>query len=909
MVQKIDDSDSIQTTLWHSKNVDETLDLLHTSNDGLSESEVENRIKKYGKNELTVEEQLSPFLLFISQFKSLLIVILIAAAVISYSIGEIVEAIAIIIIVILAGVLGFIQEFRAGKAIESLKKMAAPLAHVKRGGEEKEITSSEIVPGDLIILKTGDKIPADARIIESSNLKIEEASLTGESLAVEKITYQLDSENVPLGDRKNMVYMGTAVSYGRGKAVVVSTGMKTEFGKIAGLLQSTENRKTPIQINLDQLGKKLGIFSIILAASMSALGVLRGHDIFHMFVWGVAVAVAVIPEALPAVVTISLALGVRRMVKRRALIRKLPAVETLGATNIICSDKTGTLTQDQMTIRKIFTNQKLFEVTGSGYNPKGEFKFENNNVNPFEEHSLMMLLRGGSLCNDTRLKNNEDGWEIIGDPTEGAIIVALNKTGEDWEKLRNDNNRFYEIPFSSETKKMTTVHNYGNEILSFSKGAPEVILDRCTHLMNSGGDAPLTAELRKSILDAAYGMGESALRVLAVSYKKLNSEKVNDELAEQDHVFLGLVGMIDPPRLEVKDAIKLCDTAGIKPIMITGDHKVTAVAVAKELGIMRNGGAISGTELEKLSDEEFEKAVDTTEVYARISPSHKLKIVDALMRKGHIVAMTGDGVNDAPSLKKADIGVAMGITGTDVSKEAADMILTDDNFASIVSAVEEGRSIFENIRKYLVFLLSGNMGTVFALIATLLLALPIPLYAVQILFINFIMDGLIAIALGVEPPEPGIMNKPPRKVGEGILNKVALFYIGGVGAWIAVITLAVFIWALNYGGYTEDEAITLFFATLIAARLFNGYNCRSLEQSTFKLSLMSNKAILLGALSSVFMTLAVIYFEPLNKPFKTVPIDLFKWAIVFVASLSVLIMVEITKYFIRKGKLDFLKMN
>jgi Ca2+-transporting ATPase len=908
MAKNIGSTNPIEDIIWHSKNVDETFSILETTPKGLTKSEVDERLEKYGKNELIAEDQLSPILLFIGQFKSLLIIILVLAAIISYSIGEIVEAIAIIIIVILAGVLGFIQEYRAGKAIESLKKMAAPLAHVKRDGEDKEIASSDLVPGDIIVLKTGDKIPADARIIESSNLRIEEASLTGESLAVEKSIEKLAAADVTLGDRKNMVYMGTAISYGRGKAVVVHTGMKTEFGKIAGLLQSTENRKTPIQINLDQLGKKLGIFSILLAASMGLLGVLRGYDLFHMFVWGVAVAVAVIPEALPAVVTISLALGVRRMVKRRALIRKLPAVETLGATDIICSDKTGTLTQDQMTIRKIYTDEKLFDLSGSGYNPSGEFLIDSVKTVPLENQSLMMLLRGGSLCNDTKLKNDGNVWEILGDPTEGAIIVALNKTGEDWETLRTKYKRLYEIPFSSETKKMTTVHQFETEKLAFSKGAPEIILDKCTMILQNDKRVQLTEEIRKTVLSKAYAMGEAALRVLAVSFKSIDGDQINDSIAEDEHIFLGLVGMIDPPRNEVKAAIKICDAAGIKPIMITGDHKVTAVAVAKELGIMRSGNALSGPELEKLSDEEFEKAVDNTEVYARISPAHKLKIVDALMKKGHIVAMTGDGVNDAPSLKKADIGVAMGITGTDVSKEAADMILTDDNFASIVSAVEEGRSIFENIRKYLVFLLSGNMGTVFALIATLLIGLPIPLYAVQILFINFIMDGLIAIALGVEPPEPGIMNKPPRKVGEGILNKVALMYIGGVGAWISVVTLGVFIWALNYG-YSESEAITLFFATLIAARLFNGYNCRSLEQSTFKLSLFSNKAILLGSLFSIAMTFAVIYLPVLNIPFKTVPLDLFKWIIVFAASFSVLLLVEATKFFIRKGKLNFLRVS
>lgn len=899
MAKNIDVSNQVPEVLWFTKSVTETFSILNSSTKGLSPAEAEKRIVKYGTNELIAEDKESALKLFISQFKSLLIIILILAAVTSYAIGEVVEAIAIIIIVVLAGVLGFIQEYQAGKAIEALKKMAAPLAHVKRNGEDYEIASSQIVPGDVIVLKTGDKVPADARLIEVNNLKIEEASLTGESLPVEKIIMDIHSENLPLGDRKNMVYMGTAVAYGRAMAVVVSTGMQSEFGKIAGMLQTTENRKTPLQLNLDQLGKKLGIFSIAIAVAMSLIGVLRNYDIMHMFVWGVAIAVAVIPEALPAVVTISLALGVRRMVKRRALIRKLSAVETLGATNIICSDKTGTLTQDQMTIRKIFVDNAVIEVTGAGYNPKGDFIKNGNKIDPNENFALILLLQGGSLCNDTNLKFEDGAWRILGDPTEGAIVVAVQKTGHSWESLRAKHKRIFEIPFSSETKKMITVHEFEDGNLVFAKGAPEMIIENCSQIFLNNETIEFTENLREEVLTHAQKMGEDALRVLAVSYKRIDELKITEQLISDEHIFIGLVGMIDPPRPEAKEAIKICDTAGIKPIMITGDHKVTAVAVARELGILRSGNALSGVELEKLSDIEFENAVDNTEVYARISPAHKLKIVDALMNKGNIVAMTGDGVNDAPSLKKADIGIAMGITGTDVSKEASDMILTDDNFASIVAAVEEGRSIFENIRKYLVFLLSGNMGTVFALMAALLLMLPIPLYAVQILFINFIMDGIIAIALGVEPPEPGIMNKKPRKVDEGILTKTSLVFIGSVGMWISLITLGVFVWALE-AGYSEKEAISLFFVTLIGARLFNGYNCRSLEQSVFRISFFTNKALLLGALLSILMTVSVIYIDIFHIPFKTVPLDYFKWIIVLIASSTVMIFVETLKIFIRR---------
>lgn len=898
---------------WYHLSVEDTYKQIGSRETGLSSAEALNNLEKFGPNALKAEEKEPAWLLLIKQFTSLLIIILFAAAVIAALMGDVVEAIAIIVIVILAGVTGFIQEYQAGKAIESLKKMAAPQAHVVRDGVEKVVNSEDLVPGDVIILKTGDRIPADSRLIEAQNLRIEEASLTGESLAVEKHTKPIIELEVPLGDRKNMVYMGTSISYGRGKAVVTDTGMQTEFGKIASLLSNTENRKTPLQQNLDELGKKIGIFSIILAAAMSLLGVYQGHTLVEMFVWGVAVAVAVIPEALPAVVTISLALGVRRMVKRKSLIRKLPAVETLGAINIICSDKTGTLTQDEMTIRKIYCADEIFDLTGVGYNPTGTFLIDGKEIDPSQKSDLMNLLRYGSLCNDTKLVNGEEGWDVLGDPTEGGIVVAAEKAGIKVEDLRTSTKRIHEIPFSSETKRMTTVHEFGSERKAISKGAVEVILDSCTHYTVNGNEIELTADKRNEILNAAISFGEGALRVLGVATKKVinaaddySGADLGSSLKdiESEMSFAGIVGMIDPPRLEVKAAIETCFHAGIKPIMITGDHKITAVAVAKELGIMRGGRAISGTELEKMSDTEFELSVDKTEVYARISPSHKLKIVESLMKRGNIVAMTGDGVNDAPSLKKADIGVAMGITGTDVSKEAADMILTDDNFASIVNAVEEGRSIFENIRKYLVYLLSGNMGTVFAMIITLLASLPLPLFAVQILFINFIMDGLIAIALGVEPPEPGIMDKRPRKVNEGILNKSALWFIGIVGFWISLVTTAVFVWGLNDmslypEGTSEDvivsTSVTMFFLSLIFARLFNGYNCRSLYQSSFKMKTFSNKALFLATGVALLMSIAAVLIEPLHAVFKVTYLTGIEWVVIVAAGASTLVFGEIWK--------------
>ncbi len=885
---------------WHRADIESVLRNANSTAGGLSTLEARERLARYGPNELQEERGVSPLTLFLGQFKSLLVLILIAAGVISAGMGEVVEAVAIFVIVVLAGVLGFLQEYHAGKAIASLRKMASPNATVLRDGIETIIPSRELVPGDIILLKSGDRIPVDARVLQVMTLKVDEAPLTGESIPVEKNSAAIPAQDAPLGDRRNMLYMGTLVTYGRGRAVVVETGMQTEFGKIADMLRTTESRKTPLQTGLDRLGKLIGIFAIALAAVISLFGVFRGYAAVEMFVWGVALAVAIIPEALPAVVTITLALGVRRMVKRRALIRKLPAVETLGATSVICSDKTGTLTEDQMTVRQIFVNGIIIDVEGAGYAPVGEFKIRGERIDIAANKHLNDLLMEAALCNDASLRHKEGNWEIIGDPTEGALIVLAAKAGVDRDALVRLFPRVYEIPFSSERKRMTTVHQFPDGLFAFSKGAPEMILAECSQVRKQGKDVQLDDEMRNEITNVAHTMGNNALRVLAFSMKRVVSANGLDDSIERDMVFLGLVGMMDPPRLEAKSAIEVCEKAGIRTIMITGDHKITAVAVARELGILKHGGVLTGSELEALSDGQLDNAVESMDVYARISPAHKLRIVSALQKKGHIAAMTGDGVNDAPALKRADIGVAMGITGTDVSKEAADMILTDDNFASIVAAVEEGRSIFENIRKYLIFLLSGNMGTVFAMVVALLANLPLPLAAVQILFINFIMDGLIAIALGVEPPEPGIMRKPPRNVREGILNRPALWYIGGAGALIAIITLAVFVWALE-AGYSATEAMTMFFVTLILARLFNGFNCRSLDDSVFRLGPFTNKQLIYSTIAALFLTMSVLYVDALRVAFNTVPLSPVQWMVAFAASSVVLIIVELWKHIHRIG--------
>ncbi len=884
---------------WYSQKIDDIINHFNSSYNGLDETNISTLQKKFGYNEIINEKKESIIQLLLEQFKSLLIIILIIASIVSLFIGQPVEAIAIIVIVILAGILGFVQEYRASKAIESLQQMAAPHATVIRNGKENVIYARELVPGDIVILNTGDKVPADCRIIEAFNLKTDEAALTGESTACEKNNAELPDTNVTLGDQHNMVFMGTSVLYGRGKAIVVATGMNTEFGKIATLLQNTENRKTPLQINLNQLGKNIGIFALIIAFVMSFVGFLKGHEIVEMFIWGVAIAVAIIPEALPAVVTISIALGVRRMVKRKALIRKLPAVETLGATNVICSDKTGTLTKDEMTIRKIFTLGKVLDVTGAGYYPEGEYYLENEKISFSDTNKkLLEAISYGVLCTDARLVKEDEKYKVVGDPTEGAIIVAAKKAGIDVDKLKQDYVRVHEIPFASETKKMTTVHSLeNNKYLVICKGAPEILLPVCKYYETYNEAITLDDKIKENIEFTANEFAKHALRVLAVCYKIVDN--YTNEDIENNLIFLGMFGMIDPPRDEVKDAIRLCETAGIKPIMITGDHEITAVAVAKELNILKeNQKSISGLKLESLTEEEFEELVDDTVVYARISPSHKLKIVNALMKKGNVVAMTGDGVNDAPALKKADIGVAMGIKGTEVSREAADMILTDDNFASIVSAIEEGRGIFQNIKKYLVYLLGGNLGTVLALVISLLANLPIPLQAVQILFINFLMDGLIAISLGVEPAEDYLMNKKPRNVNEGILDKKTLYFIGIAGFIIGLVTIGTFVIAKN-NGFGDQKAETIFFISLIFARIFNGLACRSLENSVFSLSLLKNLPLVYSILTSLLFTILVVQIPILQKAFHNDSLLLNDWTFAIISGIIVLFTLELYKKIIR----------
>lgn len=882
---------------WHTVEVSDVLSDLKTQEKGLNTDEAARRLEEYGKNELAAEEKASLLSILASQFINVLIIVLLVSATISLILGKQVESISIFIIVILAAVLGTLQEFQAGKALEALRRMASPSATVIRDGETTEIPASDLVPGDIVVVNYGNKVPADIRIIESNNLQVEEAALTGESLAVEKMTAAIEGDNVPLGDRKNLLFMGTSISHGRGKGIVVGTGANTEFGKIASLLQNTKTEQTPLQKNLDKLGSQIGIIAIVVALALSTFSyIFNGGTILDAFIWAVALAVAIIPEALPAVVTIGLALGVKRMVKRQALIRKLPAVETLGAVNVICTDKTGTLTKDEMTIRKVFADSLVFDVDGSGYSPEGAVKHKGSKVTHVDNAILSKVLTYGILCSDAELKLTEEGWDVLGDPTEGAIVTAAKKAHIETIAVERNNPRVEEIPFSSDKKYMATAHKTDAGKLIVLKGAFEVILGKCSKVDTSAGAVTITSDIETNILKVTDEFASQALRVIAVAYSFVADDVALDESILKDLTLAGFVAMIDPPREEVKPAIATCKKAGIRTIMITGDHKATAFAIAKELKIAdRDSQVYSGVEVANMSQSELDRAVNEASVFARIAPEHKLRIVESLMNQGNVAAMTGDGVNDAPALKKANIGVAMGITGTDVSKEAADMILTDDNFVTIVSAVEEGRTIFENIKKFLIFLLSGNAGTVFALMLAFAFGLELPMTPVQILFINFIMDGLIAIAISLEPTEAGIMGRKPRKVAEGIISGKGLLRIMTLGVVIAIVTFGVYYFAHKVYGLGLVESQTLFFLTLIFARLFNSLNNRSLNASAFTMNPLTNKPLIVSSIIGMLVVWTTTAVPVLQTAFGNTYINLQGWLVAAAAGAVVLIFGELFK--------------
>ena len=882
-------------TPWHMLTVEDSFERLKSTPSGLTNSEAARRLAEFGPNELQAAGRVSPWAILLEQFKNVLIIILLLATAFSAFLGHGVEAIAITVIVLFAVVLGFVQEYRAERAIEALRKMAAPEATVIREGRERSVPARELVPGDLILLATGDKVPADVRLIEAVNLQTVEAALTGESAPVEKHTRPLEDERLPTGDRKNMAYAGTAVTYGRGRAVVVATGMATEFGKIARMLEAVETSKTPLQENLDRVGHALARAAVVVVIIIVALGLFRGQPFIEMFIFGVALAVAVVPEALPAVVTISLALGVKRMVRRNALVRRLPAVETLGSTSVICSDKTGTLTRDEMTTRRLFVGGRLLEVSGTGYEPRGTFSMNGTAVEPNEPLSL--LLRAAALASDARLERNEAGdkWEVKGDPTEGALVVAAAKAGLGKAELDAQFPRVSEIPFTAETKRMTTLHETPDGITAYAKGAPEVIVQSCARQLTERGEEPLDDARRAEVLEVARRMAGEALRVLAVAYKR----DAAPEDAEQGMTLLGLVGMIDPPRPEAQAAVRECEEAGIKVIMITGDHPLTAKAVADELGLSKTGQVVTGAELEEMGDEELERAAGSVEVCARVSPAHKLRMVTALQKRGQVVAMTGDGVNDAPALKKADIGIAMGITGTDVSKEAAAMTLTDDNFASIVAAIEEGRGIFSNIKKYLMYLLSANVGEIGLMAGAALAGLPLPLSALQILYVNLATDGLPALALAVDPPEDDLMRRPPRDPRTGIFTRpvILLMLVGGL--WSTVVNLGLFIWALN-SGRSVQEATTMTFVSLVLIEFFKAYNFRSDRHSVLRRP-FANKWLNIAIVWELIMLGLILYVPLLERTFGTYGLSPRDWLLIVAAAFTLSPVLELAKWAERRG--------
>ncbi|MTI48183.1 MAG: calcium-transporting P-type ATPase, PMR1-type [Firmicutes bacterium] len=820
-------------------------------NTGLSLEEVEKRKNLHGLNKLKTQEGESLLKKFFNQFKDFMVIILIIAAIISGSLGEFKDSIIILIVVILNAILGLVQEDKAEKSLQALKNMTTPLAKVLRNNKITQIKSTEIVPGDIVILESGDYIPADGRLLDSSSLKVEESALTGESLPVNKNTEVLQGDNVPLGDRKNMVFSTSMVTHGRGKILVTDTGMKTEIGKIAELIGSQEKLKTPLQIKLEELGKWLGIIALSVCIIIFLIGYMQGRDPLEMFMLAVSLAVAAIPEGLPAIVTIVLSLGVQRMIKRNAIIRRLPAVETLGTASVICSDKTGTLTQNKMTVTKLYTYNDLKDV-------------EKINI---ENQSSNLAIKIGLLCNDSTINEEKGEKEAIGDPTEVALVVLAQKKGLFKKELERKLERVNEIPFDSERKLMTTIHKSESGYKVFTKGAPDVLLERCNRILDDNTVRDITDDDKKNILSINETMANKALRVLAMAYDDSDSSIDNptSENTENDLIFVGLSGMIDPPREEVKKAVAKSKSAGIRPVMITGDYKLTAVTIAKELGILdENGKGIDGNELDKLSDEELTEQVDKYSVYARVSPEHKVRIVKAWQNRGKIVAMTGDGVNDAPSLKRSNIGCAMGITGTDVSKEASDMILTDDNFSTIVSAVEEGRNIYANIRKSIHYLLSCNIGEIIALFVALVFNMPSPLIPIHILWINLVTDSFPALSLGVDPAEPGIMDRKPRDPNESIFANGLGLSIGIKGLIIGGVTVLSFITGNNI---SLETGRTMAFLTLSFSQFGNSLSVRSLDKSLFKIGIFKNKYLIGAILLSSTLMLSVLFIPFLRNVF------------------------------------------
>jgi len=878
---------------WHNLSPDEALLALNSRRSGLAETETKRRLLQYGPNELKGRKKTPPVLVFLRQFLSPLIYILLAAVIVSVIVEHFMDAAVIMGVLLLNAVIGFVQERRAESAMEALIQMAAPRARVRRDGNVKQIPAREIVPGDILLLETGDKVPADARLIEVSNLKVNEATLTGESMAVEKHTKAI-SGAVPVAERKNLVYMGTIVTYGRTTAMAVRTGMSTEIGKIATAIQEIKPEKTPLQRSVSKLSRYIiGLFLGILSL-LVAVGILKGLGWLEMFLLAVAAAVSAIPEGLPAVLTVVLAVGMRIMARRNAIIRKLVAVETLGSATVICSDKTGTLTLNEMTVQRLYVDGQWIEVTGEGYEPWGELRRNGQRVNPGSEEALTLHLRIGALCNDALLTCEQEFCSIYGDPTEGALVVAAAKAGMNKEKLEKAFPRLDEIPFQSEKQYMATLHPRDGGRVVYVKGSVERLLSLSKYHLKGSAIVPLEEADTQAIMQANISMAREAMRVIATAYVNLplESKELEDEDIRGNLVFVGLAGMADPPREEAKEAVKLCKQAGIKVVMITGDHKVTAESIAGQLDLPP-GEAITGAELQAMSDEELSRQVEGISVFARIEPLHKLRIVNALKNHGHVVAMTGDGVNDAPALKAANIGIAMGITGTDVAKEASDMVLADDNFASVVAAVDEGRAIFNRLRNVIFFLLSTNLGELLALILSILFIGKAPLLAVQILWVNVVTDTAVAIPLGLEPKFGDELKQPPRHPKVGLIFPGLLLRIGFLAILMSVGIFLIFNWA--QARVSLEEARTLAFCSMVAFEWFRAFNARSDEHTLFRLGIFRNRWLVMSILIAIILQLAVIYVPFLQVAFNTVPLGIDKWGIAILAGGSLFAIEEIRK--------------
>ncbi|GAB4503823.1 MAG: calcium-transporting P-type ATPase, PMR1-type [Anaerolineales bacterium] len=933
---------------WHALPVEEVLRHLEVQENGLSAEQAAQRLKQYGLNQLQEAPRPTFWHMLWEQLNNFVVILLIVASIISALLGDYVEAAAIMAIVVLNAVLGIIQEQRAEEALAALKKLAAPDAQVLRDGRRQTIPARELVPGDIVFLEAGNFVPADVRLLEAVNLRIEEASLTGESLPVQKSAVSIIDKDVPIGDRKNTAFMGTTVSYGRGRGVVVSTGMHTQLGLIATMLQTVEAEETPLQRRLDQLGKTLSIASLVLVAIVFVVALLDytnihllfsgplsyfqtySREITDVFIIAVSLAIAAVPEGLPAVVTISLALGMREMIRRHALIRKLASVETLGSATVICSDKTGTLTQNEMTVTRLWADGQFVHVTGTGYAPQGEFQVDGKTVDVTKYPAILTSLWLGVLNNDADIEitgetEDEKTYRIVGDPTEGALLVAAAKAGAFHIDVKQAYPRENEIPFDSERKRMITIHEvsqprpedispfYNDKMKNWDviavKGAPDIVLGLCSHYQTMDDQSsPLTEERRQRILAANDEMTKDALRVLGVAYRMVkdvpeHEDGLKAEELEKDLVFVGLLGMIDPARLEVKPALEQARQAGIRTVMITGDYPNTARAIAESIGLMkRRTGVLTGAEVDKMSDQALRGVIEETAVFARVSPEHKMRIVDALQANGEVVAMTGDGVNDAPAIKRADIGVAMGITGTDVAKETADMVLTDDNYASIVSAVEQGRIIYSNIRKFVYYLLSCNVAEILVIFLGTLISKSSPLTAIQLLWLNLVTDGAPALALATEKGDPDIMSRPPRPKNEPIINR--FMQVGIVVQTLAItsVTLGAYFLGLKLHPEQPEFAEAMAFVTLSLSELVRAYTARSEYYPLLKIGILSNRNMNLAILFSAALIFAVVYIPFFNSIFNTVPLGWEQWEVLLPLLLVPSLAAEIVKLIYQRIK-------